>query len=71
MVIEPRPGGGLTFAKASVETMYGLVAAGWEKTSDKLTVKVEIPANTTATVKLPGGKVEEVGSGQYEFAEKN
>jgi Bacterial alpha-L-rhamnosidase C-terminal domain len=34
-------------------------------------VKVEIPANTTATVKLPGGKVEEVGSGQYEFAEKN
>jgi alpha-L-rhamnosidase len=71
MVIEPRPGGGLTYARASVETMYGLVAAGWEKTNDKLTVKVQIPANTTATVKLPGGKVQEVGSGQYEFEEKN
>jgi len=67
IVIEPRPGGGLTHAKASLETMYGLVAAGWEKTGKHLTVKVQIPANTTATVKLPGGRVEEVGSGEYEF----
>ena len=68
IVIEPRPGGGLTSAKASVETMYGLVASGWEITGDKLTLKVQIPANTTATVKLPNGKVEEIGSGEYEFS---
>jgi len=67
IVIEPRPAGGLTRAKASVETMYGLVAASWEKAGDKLTVKVQIPANTTATVRLPNGKVEEIGSGECEF----
>ena len=67
IVIEPRPGGGFSHANASVETMYGLVASGWEISSGKLTVKVQIPANATATVKLPSGKVEEIGSGEYEF----
>jgi alpha-L-rhamnosidase len=68
IVIEPRPGGGLTSARASVETMYGLVVSGWEIAGSKLTLKVQIPANTTATVKLPNGKVEEIGSGEYEFS---
>jgi len=67
--IEPRPGGDLTFAKASVETMYGLVAAAWEKSGGKLLLKVRIPPNTTATVKLAAGKTQEIGSGEYEFAE--
>jgi alpha-L-rhamnosidase len=69
ILIEPRPGGGLTQAKASVESMYGIVAASWEKVGDKLVVKVQIPANTTATVKLPRGKASDVGSGAYEFDE--
>jgi alpha-L-rhamnosidase len=43
------------------------VAAGWEITGGKLIVRVTIPANTTATVRLPGGRVEEVGSGVYEI----
>jgi alpha-L-rhamnosidase len=68
IVIEPRPGGGLTSARASVETMYGLVVSRWEIAGSKLTLKVQIPANTTATVKLPNGKVEEIGSGEYEFS---
>jgi alpha-L-rhamnosidase len=67
IVIEPHPGGGLSHAMASVDTMYGLVSASWEKLADKLTVKVQIPANTTATLKLPSGKVEEIGSGEHEF----
>jgi alpha-L-rhamnosidase len=69
VVIEPRPGGGLTYARASVETMYGRVAAGWEKADDKLTLKVTIPANATATVKLPSGRTELIGSGDYSFEE--
>ncbi len=70
IVIAPRPGGGLTYAKASVESVYGMVASGWEITGGKMTLRVEIPANTTATVKMPSGKVEEVGSGRWEFAEE-
>ena len=69
ILIEPRPGGGLRYAKASVETMYGRVASGWEIADGKMKLKVEIPANATATVKMPGGKVEEIGSGEWEFEE--
>jgi len=49
--------------------MYGRVAAGWEKADDKLTLKVTIPANATATVKLPSGRTELIGSGDYSFEE--
>jgi alpha-L-rhamnosidase len=69
ILIQPRPGGGLTYAKASVESMYGRVAAGWEIIGGKLIVRVAVPANTTATVRLPSGRVEEVGSGAYDIEE--
>jgi alpha-L-rhamnosidase len=63
ILIQPRPGGGLTSAKASVEGMYGLVASGWEIADGKMTVKIVVPANTTATVRLPNAKLEEVSEG--------
>jgi alpha-L-rhamnosidase len=53
IVIQPHPGGGLTYAKASVHSMYGIVASGWEIKDGKMTLHVEIPANTTAVVRLP------------------
>jgi alpha-L-rhamnosidase len=52
-IIQPHPGGGMTFAKASHESLYGLVASGWELKDGQLHVTVEIPANTTATLRLP------------------
>ena len=58
--IEPHPGGGLTFAKGSVHSMYGRVASGWEQKDGKMTLNVEVPANTTATVRLPKANLEEV-----------
>jgi alpha-L-rhamnosidase len=70
ILIAPRPGGGLTYARASVESEYGKVASGWEISGGRFVLKIEVPANTTATVKMPGGKVEEVGSGSWEFEEK-
>jgi alpha-L-rhamnosidase len=63
ILIQPRPGGGLTHASASVKSVYGLVASGWEIADGKLTLKVEVPANTTATVRLPNAKLEEVSEG--------
>ena len=69
IVIAPRPGGGLTYARASVESVYGKVASGWEIAGGKFQLKVQVPPNTTATVKMPSGKVEVVGSGTWEFEE--
>jgi alpha-L-rhamnosidase len=60
ILIRPRPGGGLTSVKASVHSMYGQVASAWEIKDGKFTLRVEIPANTTATVRLPKAKLEQV-----------
>ncbi|HTQ60931.1 MAG TPA: glycoside hydrolase family 78 protein [Candidatus Solibacter sp.] len=60
ILIEPYPGGGLTHASASVDSMYGRVASGWAIEDGKLTLKMEVPANTTATVRVPNAKLEEV-----------
>jgi alpha-L-rhamnosidase len=61
--IQPQPGGGLTYAKASVESMYGHVESGWKIADGKLTLRIEVPANTRATVRLPKAKLAEVTEG--------
>ncbi len=62
-LLQPHPGGGLTSVKASVHSMYGKVASSWEVKDGKMTMSIEVPANTTATVRLPGAKVEDVTEG--------
>ena len=55
IIIHPRPGGGFSFASASLMTHYGKVSTYWNRgASGGLTIEVEIPCNTTATVVLPG-----------------
>jgi alpha-L-rhamnosidase len=60
VLIQPHPGGGLTSAKASIHSMYGKVTSAWELKDGKMTLSVEVPANSTTTVRLPGAKVEDV-----------
>ncbi|MEM6428096.1 MAG: glycoside hydrolase family 78 protein [Deinococcota bacterium] len=57
-VIQPQPGGGLSYAKASLETPYGMLSSHWEKTGEGLAVKLTIPANTTASVRIPGSRLQ-------------
>jgi alpha-L-rhamnosidase len=52
-LIQPHPGGGLTSAKATLESPYGKVASGWQIKDKSLIVDVVIPPNTTATLTLP------------------
>jgi alpha-L-rhamnosidase len=54
VVVAPRPGGGLTSAEARLDTMLGRVESGWALVQDSLEVKVAIPPNARATVRLPG-----------------
>ncbi len=51
--IRPRVGGGITFCKASYDSVRGRVATRWAVDGDTVTLEVEIPANTTATVFVP------------------
>jgi len=68
IIFNPHPGGGLTSAKAEINSMYGLVKSAWEIQGENFVYRISIPANTTATVILPGSKdVNELGSGDYHF----
>lgn len=64
VLIQAQPGGGLTYAKASVESMYGRVASDWKIADGKFTLTVEVPPNTTATVRMPKAKIEQTTEGQ-------
>ena len=48
-------------------TPYGKVISKWEKSLQQLTWEVTIPANTTAELHMPDGKIEKIGSGSYKF----
>jgi alpha-L-rhamnosidase len=53
VLIQPQPGGGFTHASASHVSPYGRIATNWKLSSRKLELEVVIPANSTATVRLP------------------
>jgi alpha-L-rhamnosidase len=65
LVVEPRPGGGLTHASASLRTRYGDAAVAWRLNGDDLRVEVTVPPNTAATVTLPRGEPRRLGSGTH------
>ena len=69
IIIQPHPGGGMTYAKARVDSMYGTIESGWRLEGEKMTVDVEIPANTDATVRLPGAKLSGVREGGSKLGE--
>jgi alpha-L-rhamnosidase len=57
-MIQPRIGGeGLTHAKLSHTSMYGKIVSGWKVSQRGTEVEVMVPANTSATVILPGANL--------------
>ena len=54
-VIQPIPGGTLTYAKAKYQSIYGTVESGWAKQEGKTIFTVSVPANCTARLILPDG----------------
>ncbi|NJP94886.1 family 78 glycoside hydrolase catalytic domain [Nonomuraea sp. FMUSA5-5] len=67
IAVRPRPGGGLTSARATHLTPYGEAEVGWRVDGERLTVTVQVPQNTTAVVDLPGLPVAEAGPGRHVF----
>lgn len=63
----PRPGGTLTFARASYKSVYGTVKGGWERTEDGIRFTLTVPAGCTAEVTLPDGEHTTVGAGEHTF----
>jgi alpha-L-rhamnosidase len=59
-LIRPRPGGGLTGAKASHLTPYGEVSSSWYIESGRFYLTVSIPPNTTASISLAAARQSDV-----------
>lgn len=53
--IAPQPGGSLTYAAASYQSLYGKVESKWEKTATGYVFTVTVPANCEAHILLPDG----------------
>ncbi len=83
VVIHPQPVGKLTWAKATEDGPYGKIESSWKRTGNRFHLEVSIPANSSATVQLPGEIIHpmgyrilrreplstfvEIGSGTYSF----
>lgn len=59
-ILAPNPGGGLTFARATYDSMYGFILSHWKLNENQMEYEIEIPENTTATVTLPDASLEKV-----------
>jgi alpha-L-rhamnosidase len=51
--IHPRPGGSLSWARGSYNSIRGLIATSWKIDNNKFVLQVTIPANSTATIIVP------------------
>ncbi|HOB21676.1 MAG TPA: alpha-L-rhamnosidase C-terminal domain-containing protein [Bacillota bacterium] len=60
IIIRPNPVGDLKWVRCWHESLYGKIVCNWERTDDQFTLKLEIPANSRATVLLPAEKPEQV-----------
>jgi len=69
LVIRPSPVGDLSFVRASYESVMGKISSAWTNKDGVFTLTVDIPANLTAIIELPGRKpvTQKVSSGHYVF----
>ncbi|MBN1583617.1 MAG: alpha-L-rhamnosidase, partial [Anaerolineae bacterium] len=64
VLVQPQPGGGLGWVKASIDSMYGRVACEWQVIdAGQFLLNVTVPANTTATVLIPAAQLAGVTEG--------
>ncbi|MFZ4815038.1 MAG: glycoside hydrolase family 78 protein [Phototrophicaceae bacterium] len=81
-ILQPQPGGGLTHARAKLQTLYGELRSEWTLENDTLTWEVVVPPNTRATLHVPvregqtitrngeavQAPIQAVDAGRYQFS---
>jgi len=67
IIIKPAIVADLTWVKAHHDSPYGRIVSNWQRDGKKLTMNITIPANTTATVHVPGQAPRQVGPGNHTF----
>jgi len=67
VLIKPQPGGGISWARSSLETRHGRISVVWSRAdSGSMEVDVEIPDGVAAQLQLPGEETQqELASGRH------
>ena len=65
--IAPVLGGGITWAKASVETAYGTVSSEWKLEDGHFRIHVSVPVGTACELVLPNEESQTLESGSHHF----
>jgi len=60
-IIRPVALPALTYVNAWHKSPYGVIKSSWKREADRLSLRVTIPPNTTATVYVPGANTTETG----------
>ena len=68
---EADPTGTLEYARGYYDSMYGRIESSWHRQADgSITYEFTIPANTSATLLLPGKEAEELKAGHHKRGER-
>ena len=69
IIMKPTIIDGLNHVAASHKSQYGIIKSEWKIEGNEFNWDVTIPANTTATIYIPGEETpQQIGSGTYNFA---
>ena len=60
IVIKPEPVGDVREANASYESPYGRIVSDWKDNEKEFTIRVEVPANSRASVYLPSADAAQI-----------
>jgi hypothetical protein len=71
ILINPQPVGDVTWARAGYDSIHGKIVSDWKRAGDKFTLKVTIPANTTATIFVPAQSSDAVTESGKPAAQSN
>ncbi|OYO13043.1 alpha-L-rhamnosidase [Enemella evansiae] len=67
LLLQPRPGPGLDWARGALETRHGRVECGWRRTDAGVEVEIVVPDGIAADLVLPDGSRRSVTAGRHTF----
>ena len=68
ILIQPVPGGSLTWAKAEFESAHGMIRSNWRLADGQFRLEIETPVGIETTVILPDGSKRHTLGGIHRFA---
>jgi alpha-L-rhamnosidase len=66
VLVAPMPGGGIRWARSSLETRHGMISVSWSQDDNgAIELDAGIPESVTAVIQLPSEHAQKLGSGHH------